>query len=239
MPASVSALLLKPWTIISYMFLHQDFFHLFFNMLMLYWSGKIFLEYLGNKKFISTYILGGLAGAALFIIAFNIFPVFNSHKHFAYAMGASASVLAVLVAIATFLPNYSIHLLFIGAVRFQYIALFMVVVDILSIEKGNPGGHIAHLGGALYGFIYIKLMQQGRDISAWFDKLINFFATLFKPKSKLKIAYKRTMNDDDYNTNKILKQKKIDEILDKISTSGYESLSKQEKELLFNMSKNI
>jgi len=206
---------------------------------MLYWSGKIFLEYLGNKKFISTYILGGLAGAALFIIAFNIFPVFNSHKHFAYAMGASASVLAVLVAIATFLPNYSIHLLFIGAVRFQYIALFMVVVDILSIEKGNPGGHIAHLGGALYGFIYIKLMQQGRDISAWFDKLINFFATLFKPKSKLKIAYKRTMNDDDYNTNKILKQKKIDEILDKISTSGYESLSKQEKELLFNMSKNI
>jgi membrane associated rhomboid family serine protease len=238
-PSSLESLLLRPWTLISYMFLHLDFFHILFNMLVLYWSGRIFHEYMGNKKFISTYILGGLTGAILYIAAFNSFPVFENVRNVSFALGASASVLAILVATATYLPNFTVNLILIGPVKLKWIAVFFVAIDLLSIESGNPGGHIAHLGGAMYGYLFISNLKKGRNIAAWFDKTANYIATMFKPKSNLKVAYKRKTSDEEYNLKKTEKQKKIDEILDKISKSGYESLTKEEKETLFKMSKNL
>ena len=238
-PANLSVLLFKPWTLFTYMFLHMEFFHILFNMIMLFWFGRIFTEYLGNKKFISTYILGGLAGALLYILAFNVFPVFHQITPSAYALGASASVLAILVAIATYLPNYSMHMILIGPVKLKYIAVFLVVLDLLSIESGNPGGHIAHIGGAIFGFFYIRQLQKGRNIAGWFDKMLDFFGTMSKPKPKIKVVYKRKKTDEEFNTEKKIKQERIDTILDKISKSGYESLTKEEKDILFKMSKNL
>lgn len=237
-PSSPSLLIKKPWTLITYMFVHHDFFHLFFNMLMLFWAGRIFTEYLGDKRLVSTYLIGGIFGAALYLIAYNTLPVFQHIN--SINMGASGAVLAVLIAIATYLPNYSVFMVLIGPIKLKYIALILVLIDVLSIEKGNAGGHITHLGGAIYGYIYSTQLAKGRNIALWFDNTVNFFSNLFKPKSKLKVSYRRneanySENQNDYKSN----QQKIDEILDKISKSGYESLSKSEKELLFKISKNL
>ena len=237
-PSSISALIHKPWTIISYMFIHHDFFHLFFNMILLFWAGRIFTEYLGDKRLVSTYLIGGVFGAMLYLLSYNTLPVFQNIN--SINMGASGAVLAVLIAIATYLPNYSVFLILIGPIKLKYIALILVLIDILSIEKGNPGGHITHLGGAIYGFIYSTQLAKGRNIALWFDNTINFIVNLFKPKSKLKVTYRR--NEPNYSENQNeskSNQQKIDEILDKISKSGYESLSKNEKELLFKISKNL
>jgi membrane associated rhomboid family serine protease len=238
-PAYLPSLFIRPWTIFSYMFLHADFMHILFNMLVLYFSGRIFTEYMGDKKFTSTYILGGLAGGILYIISFNIFPVFAENLPRSIALGASASVLAILVAAATFVPNYTVHLILIGPVKLKFIAIFLVVLDIISIEKGNPGGHIAHIGGALYGFTFVNSLKKGQNIAGWFDRIADFFATLFRPKSKLKVSYSRRKSDEDFNLQKTHKQQKTDEILDKISKSGYESLTKEEKEFLFKVSKDL
>lgn len=237
-PSSPSLLIKKPWTLITYMFVHHDFFHLFFNMLMLFWAGRIFTEYLGDKRLVSTYLIGGIFGAAMYLIAYNTLPVFQHIN--SINMGASGAVLAVLIAIATYLPNYSVFMVLIGPIKLKYIALILVLIDVLSIEKGNAGGHITHLGGAIYGYIYSTQLAKGRNIALWFDNTVNFFSNLFKPKSKLKVSYRRneanySENQNDYKSN----QQKIDEILDKISKSGYESLSKSEKELLFKISKNL
>lgn len=237
-PSKISNLIQKPWTLVTYMFVHHDFFHLFFNMILLFWAGRIFTEYLGDKRLVSTYLIGGITGALLYLLAYNTLPVFQNIN--SINMGASGAVLAVLIAIATYLPNYAVYLILVGPVRLKYIALILVLIDVLSIEKGNPGGHITHLGGALYGFIYSTQLAKGRNIALWFDNTVNFFSNLFKPKSKLKVTYRRSEQNNfesqnDYKSN----QQKIDEILDKISKSGYESLSKHEKELLFKMSKNL
>jgi membrane associated rhomboid family serine protease len=238
-PAYLPSLLLRPWTIFTYMFLHADFMHILFNMLVLYFSGRIFTEYMGNKKFTSTYILGGLAGGILYIIAFNLFPVFAENLPRSIALGASASVLAILVAAATFVPNYTVHLILIGPVRLKFIAIFLVVLDVISIEKGNPGGHIAHIGGAIYGFSFVSSLKKGKNIAGWFDRVADFLVTFFKPKPKLRVTHSRKKTDEDYNLHKSQKQQKTDEILDKISKSGYDSLTKEEKEFLFKISKDL
>ncbi|MDQ3191492.1 MAG: rhomboid family intramembrane serine protease [Bacteroidota bacterium] len=238
-PADLLVLLTKPWTLITYMFLHVDFMHIFFNMIVLYFGGRIFSEYLGDKKFISTYFLGGISGALLYILAFNAFPAFETILPQAIAMGASASVLAILVAAATFVPNYTVHLIILGPIKLKYIALFFIFLDIISIESNNPGGHIAHLGGAIYGYLFISSLKKGNNIAKWFENIADFIARLFKPSPKLKVAYKRKSSDEDYNEIKVKKQEKMDTILDKISRSGYESLTKEEKEFLFRISKNL
>jgi len=242
-PASLKELLFSPWTVITYMFLHEGFWHVVFNMLWLYWFGQIFLEYLGSKKLISTYILGGLSGAALYILSFNIFPVFHTILPYSFALGASAAVLAIVVAISTFVPNYSIYLMFLGPVKIKYIAVFSVILDILNIEGGNAGGHIAHLGGALFGYVYIKQYNRGVDIAIGFNKFIdNIKSYFYSSKENIKVVYssakqpKRYKSDQDYNKQNATRQQKLDEILDKISESGYESLSKEEKEMLFKIS---
>ena len=237
LPASISYFIKKPWSIITYMFLHQSFIHLLFNMIWLYFGGQIFLSFFDNKKLISTYVLGGISGAVLFIISFNLFPVFASTLPNAVAVGASASVLAIIMAITTKSPNYSIRLFLIGNIKLKHIALVSIVLDILSIPQGNAGGHIAHLGGAFFGYLYVKQLNGGNDIASGFNKIMDYLATYLKRESKLKKAYRRKKSDQDFRKEKVQAQAKIDNILDKISKSGYESLTKQEKDILFKASK--
>ncbi|MDA3952927.1 MAG: rhomboid family intramembrane serine protease [Bacteroidales bacterium] len=236
-PADINNLIFKPWTIFTYMFLHQDFLHILFNMLWLYWFGQIFLKHFDNKKLLSVYIVGGLAGAALFILSFNIFPLFNQAVPVSVALGASASVMAIVIAISVYIPNHKIHLMFFGPVALKYIALFSIVLDVLSIASENAGGHIAHLGGALFGYLYISQFRKGKNITKGFDRFMDKTFSLFKPKDKFKVTYKRPVNDIEYNKTKASDQKNIDKILDKIADSGYDSLSKSEKEILFKNSK--
>lgn len=237
-PSSVSMLVLRPWTAITYMFMHFDFLHIFFNMFMLYVGGRLFIDYLGSNRLSGTYVLGGLFGAVFFIVAYNIFPVFATVKSSAAAIGASASVLAIFVAIATYMPNHRLYLIIFGPIRLKYIALIFILVDLLSITRGNAGGHIAHLGGALWGYSSIVLMRRGWDpgksLSAWIDAL----GKLFRPRPKLRVEYRNTrpLSDEEYNKRRVQNQKRMDEILDKISKSGYESLSAEEKQILFNLS---
>jgi len=222
LPADFGQLILKPWSIITYMFLHEGFLHIAFNMLILYFGGQIFLQFLDAKKLIGTYILGGISGGLLFILTFNIFPVFNEIVSGALALGASASVMAVLIAIAAYVPNYTVRLMLLGNVKLKYIALFYVIMDIISIPQGNAGGHIAHLGGAFFGFYFIYRLRNGKDITVGVNRLLNYIAHLFSSKRKMKVVYKnpgKTKSDVAYNTQKAANQQKIDAILDKISKS--------------------
>jgi membrane associated rhomboid family serine protease len=237
-PSDLATLITRPWTIFTYMFLHEGFFHILFNMLWLYVFGRIFLMYLSQKRLLSVYLVGGLAGAALYILAFNVFPAFNEVVSVSIALGASASVMAIVVAIAFYTPNYSINLLFIGPVKLKYIALFAIGLDILSIAGSNSGGHIAHLGGALFGYFYISQYLKGKNITRGFDNLMDSVFSMFKPKPKFKVTYKNPKSDIEYNKEKIEKQEKVNKILEKISKHGYDSLTKEEKEILFKAGNN-
>jgi len=241
-PADIEQLVIRPWTVFTYMFLHYDFWHILFNMLWLFWFGKIFMEFLNQRQLLATYIIGGLAGAVFYILSFNLFPKFEDIYQQSVALGASASVMAVVVAISFYVPNYRINLLFIGPVKILYIALISIVLDVLMIKSANSGGHLAHLGGALWGFFSIYLLKNRIDVSSVFGKLSfegikNTFKT--KKSSRFRKVYtnSRVKTDEEYNHEKKLNQEKIDEILDKISKSGYDNLTKQEKEFLFKTSR--
>jgi membrane associated rhomboid family serine protease len=251
-PADLETLLYRPWTVITYMFLHYDFLHILFNMLWLYWFGQIFLEYLDPKRMLSVYLIGGISGAALYIATFNLLPAFQGSVAGSVALGASASVYAIVIAISAFVPDYSIGLLFIGRVKLKYIALFVVGLDILSIAKGNAGGHIAHLGGAMFGYLFAIRLKKGKDITKGFSATMDYLFSLFKPGPKMKVSsnkYKstqkpgtgpansKTASDLDYNKKKAVEQAEIDRILDKISKYGYENLTKEEKNILFDQRK--
>ena len=237
LPADNTTLLRQPWTFITYMFLHNGFLHLLINMLWLHFAGKIFLHYMQAKQLLNTYILGGISGGLLFILAFNYIPVLEELTLDSRALGASASVLAIMVAIATYSPNHSVYFPFIGNVKLKRIAIACVVLDILSIPNGNAGGHIAHLGGAIFGYFYVKQLQKGNDFSNEFSNFLNKLVYTFKNKSKLETIHKRSNSDYEFNKSRSNKQKEIDIILEKIANSGYESLSKSEKETLFSASK--
>ncbi len=233
--SKLDVLIYRPWTIITYMFLHFDFLHILFNMLMLFWFGSIFLRYLNEKQLYSTYFSGGLFGAALYLITYNIFPGLST----GIMLGASASVTAIVIGISFYNPNYVIRLFFIGEVKLKYIAIAYIVLDVLQIAGDNPGGHIAHLGGALYGYLFATQLKKGKDIGRGMSNFMDAFFAAFKRKPKMKVTYKnqaRNMTDQDYNKEKAATQKEVDAILDKIAKSGYNSLTKQEKETLFKMS---
>jgi membrane associated rhomboid family serine protease len=241
LPADPVLILRKPWTVVTYMFLHYDFFHILFNMLWLYWFGRIFLEYLNPKKLISVYLLGGLAGGLVYVLAYNIFPAFHEVMPQSVALGASAAVLAIVMAISFYVPNYTLYLMFIGPVKLKYIALVSVLIDVLSIKSGNAGGHIAHLGGALFGFIYALQLQRGKDMSRGFNRFMDSLFSLFRRRRDLRVDYRkppgRPETDMEYNARKAAEQHKIDEILEKISKKGYDGLTKEEKEILFRSGK--
>ena len=232
-PSDISLLAEKPWTVFTYMFLQEAFWHLFFNMLMLYYGGKIFLQYFSQKQLLLTYIFGGLVGALFFILAFNAFPVFENMKGQAVALGSSASVLSILIAAATYRPDYTLNLFLLGQVKMKWVAIIFVVVDFLSISKGNSGGHIAHLGGALWGFLYAFMLKNDFDIYK-----------IFKKKAKIRIKtvnsenyHQRPKTDEQYNAERAMEQEEIDRILEKIAKNGYSSLNDMEKEFLFRQSK--
>ncbi len=229
----------RPWTVITYMFTHLGFFHILFNMIVFYVGGRLFCQYIGEKRLLSTYLIGGLTGGLFFILSYNLFPVFREYVAFSVAIGASASVMAVFIAIATYMPNFQLPLILLGRIRLKYIAIFFVIVDLISIDKGNSGGHIAHLGGAMYGFLYVMLLKKRYDPGIVFNNLTVKIRSVFKPKPRMRVRYhaEKPLTDEEYNKQKVEKQKKIDEILDKISKYGYDSLTKKEKELLFKTKK--
>lgn len=228
LPASLGTLLTQPWSLLTYMFLHDGFFHILFNMLWLFWIGNILHEYLGNRKVYEAYFGAGIVGAILFLLCMNVFPVFKSTIDITYALGASAGVLGIVVAAATLLPNYPIHLMLFGAVKLKYIALVTVLLDLVNLPLNNAGGHIAHLGGAIFGFVYIKYLYQDKYL------LPAFIRNLFTKKSTMKIHYRTTYLKGEPHSKP--SQEEVDLILDKISKSGYDSLSKKEKEQLFKAS---
>ena len=235
-PSDINQLISKPWTPITYMFMHVGFLHLLFNILGLYWFGKLFLYHLEGDKLLSVYLLGGLAGGALYVAAYNIFPVFlNSNS---ILLGASGSVFAILVAIAFYDPDRKLLLPLIGSYKLKYVAAFYVLLSVINISSTNAGGNIAHLGGAIWGWFYISQLRNGKDLGSGLVKFLDNLAKWLKPKSHLTVTHKQTPRDDyEYNRQKNAKQDEINRILDKIAKSGYESLSKAEKELLFKQGK--
>lgn len=229
LPSNIDIFISRFWSLLTYMFLHKDFSHILFNMLWLYLMGKIFVDFMGSKRLVTVYLLGGLFGGILFLLLGNF--IFKNELY-GTLVGSSAGVMAVVVAIAVLAPDYIIHLMFIGPVKIKYMALISFVLTTVLDLSVNTGGKIAHIGGALFGLLYAVLYKRGTDLST----IITSFSKIFSSKNKMKVAYKRSVSNEDYNASKIQLQHKIDEILDKISNSGYESLSKEEKEILFKVS---
>ncbi len=231
-PATLTELPLRFYTILTYQFFHDGIFHLLFNMLWLYWMGKIFLDFLSVRQFHFVYLAGGFAGSVLFLLAFNVFPVFRSISG-ATIIGSSAAVMAVVIATATLVPNYSIRLLIFGDVKLKYLATAYIVLDLIGTTSTNAGGNFSHIGGAILGFTYIKMLQGGSD-----------WSKIFKKRSKLKVVRtngKQTNKAEASSVKRreaVVEQREIDDILDKISTSGYDNLTREEKETLFKASKH-
>lgn len=237
-PSMPMVLLFKPWTLLTYMFVHYDFLHILMNMLYLFWFGRIFLEFFNPRQLLGVYLLGGLSGAILYLVAYNFIPVLYQHFPSSILLGASASVMAILFAVARYMPDHRIYLLFFGAVKLKYIALVAFILDLISIPTlENTGGHLAHIGGALFGLLYGGSLAKGKDLTMGFNRFMDNFFSLFSRKPKMTVTHRRPMTDMEYNKKKVDKQREIDRILEKIKTSGYDSLTKDEKKTLFEASK--
>ncbi|UXP32394.1 rhomboid family intramembrane serine protease [Reichenbachiella agarivorans] len=246
-PPAFADFIQRPWTLITYAFAHSlnSIFHILFNMLVLYWFGKLIVEYLGNQKLINLYVLGALAGGIIYLLVYNLIPYYIDRSNFPGMVGASAAVYAITLAAATLLPNYTFYLMFLGPVKIKYIAGFYILISFLGTVGGNAGGNIAHLGGAFIGYVYIKQLQSGTDWGLWIGGVMSFFKSLFTKQAPIKVSHKRAKTENRSATtskttsstgHNIANQAEIDAILDKISQSGYESLSKEEKQKLFNAS---
>lgn len=232
----------RPWTLITYFFTHDlnQIWHILFNMLVLYWFGKLFVEYLGSDKMIALYVLGGITGALIYLAAYNLIPnppEFLTRSSGGVMVGASGAIFAVMVGAATLLPNYSFYLMFFGPVRIKYIAAFYIIISFIGTTGSNAGGNLAHLGGALMGFIYIKQLQAGVNWGGWITAVIYRTKKLFSFRPNVKITYRKSEPRKSGTGRSKASQEEIDAILDKISDRGYESLSKEEKDKLFNASK--
>jgi len=234
-PSYLPHLITMPWTLVTYMFTHENLFHILFNLLALYWFGQIFLRFFTQKQLLSTYLWGGLAGGILFVLAFNAIPLFVEMKYLSVMIGASASIMAITFAAATYSPNYTIYIVFFGEVRLKYIALVYLIIDLISIAGTNAGGHIAHLGGALAGYLIALKLKQNSSTNlglGWVDGIFNLFSS---ERNNMKVVHKRSISDMEYNATKVKREGNINEILDKINKTGYESLTKEEREELFKM----
>jgi len=230
-------LIFKPWTILTYSFLHSGFFHLFWNMYLLYFTSRLFLNVFPARTFFNVYFLGVIFGGVTFLISYSIFPAFQNSSPI--MVGASAGVMAIFIFIATYSPELEVRLIFFN-IKLRYLAIAFVLLDVIQIPYGNAGGHLAHLGGAALGYFYVMRLNQGTDIGLAFEALSNRFLNLFKKRSNLKKIYKSksTSAPKKKEFNEDLDQQKIDAILDKISKSGYDSLSQKEKDFLFRLGKN-
>lgn len=241
LPKDFFSFVTQPWSIVTYSFFHGSFGHIFWNMIWLYFFGRTFLNLFGHKKFVNVYFLGVIAGGLLFLLSYNVFPALININ--AALIGASAGVMAILIFVCTYIPNREVRF-FVINLKLWHIGVFVVLMDLLQIPSGsNTGGNLAHLGGAILGFVYARQMLNGKDIGEGFSKFLDWCANLFKKSDKapLKTVYKnKTKTKPKANTSreKESNQRKIDTILDKISKSGYESLSKAEKDFLFKAGKD-
>lgn len=239
-----SELAWRPWSVLTYMFVHVDLFHVFFNLLMLWFSGRLFMDLLGGRRLVGNYVLGGLAGWLLYALAYNYLPGLRVYGEGGDILGASAAVMGVFIGIATYRPDMVVHLILFGPVRLKWIAAIYLLIDLVSIRQGsNSGGHLAHLGGALYGFLASTQLQRGRDWSLAFVGLFERLGALFTRRKGPRLRVEkidrrkvRVVQDADFNAGKRAKEERVNAILDKISRSGYDSLSKEEKDFLFRAS---
>ncbi|MDR1371090.1 MAG: rhomboid family intramembrane serine protease [Dysgonamonadaceae bacterium] len=239
LPSDFEKLFFKSWTLVTYMFVHFDFWHILFNMLWLYWFGKIFLLFFLPKQMGGIYILGGLLGGVLFVLSYNFFPFFENMTYLGCLIGSSASVMAIVFAAAFYKKDFEIGLLFLGNIKIIYVALISLGIDLLSVTSLNAGGHLAHIGGAVIGIVFSGCMKNGIDITSWINKIIDLFVNLFTKKdNRMYVKYKRFESEYEYNARKNTSNEEIDKILDKIKKSGYGSLSAEEKKKLFDASKN-
>ena len=232
LPASLDVLAKRPWTMVSYMILHQSFWQIFINMWMLYFGGLIFVRLLSEKQLLLTYIIGGVVGAIFFLLAYNLFPALVDVRNETFVLGASASVLAILVAAAAYNPDYELNLMLFGRLKFKWLAIIFVLIDVLSISPENPGLQIAHIGGAIYGFVYGMVMRRSTVVSSQ--------SRSKKRESKFEYtSYEEVKeepcprSDEEYNQKKAQKERDIDAILDKVAKNGYASLTDDEKAFLF------
>jgi membrane associated rhomboid family serine protease len=252
-PSDLSQVIFQPWSLITYFFYHQGVFHILFNMLFMYWFGKIIVEYLGQNKVLGLYVWGGIFGGLLYLLAYNVIPFYQGAVATSYLLGASGGVIAIVVGAATFMPNYTIPLILIGPVKLKYIAAFYVITSLLRSTGVNAGGEIAHLGGALAGWLFITQLKKGSDWSKVVVGFVIWMKSLFTPQPKIKVSYRKEKatassaskksssakgSTSTKSSSSNASQAEIDSILDKISEKGYDALSKDEKQKLFNASKD-
>lgn len=236
--SSPELLVWKPWSLFTYTFLHGGVMHLFFNMLMLVFAGRLFLTFFTQKQFFGLYALAGIFAGLFYILSYNVFPGLVGQR--SWIVGASASIMGVLIASAVYAPYYQVRLLLIGTVKLWHVAAVLVALDLIYAAADNTGGHLAHIGGALFGYLYIVLLRRGTDLSKGVSVVLVFFANLFAPRKSapFKKVHKNPQAQQRNNTKpKDMTQKQIDEILDKISKSGYDSLTREEKDFLFKVGK--
>ncbi len=243
LPASLSQLACQPWSLLTYMFVHERLMHILFNMLMLYGFGRIFLSFFSVRHFVGVYILGGIVGGLFFVLAYNLFPYFSGVVEHSTLVGASASVLAVVVAAAVRSPNYTVRLMLLGSMRLVTVAVVIVVISLLLLASENAGGNFAHLGGAFAGWLFAFMLNKGKDVTLFINRVIDFFATLFKrvpKKSKPKFNFYKNDRaaDYEYNAKKKENDAEIDRILEKVKAGGYSSLTDEEKRRLFDASRS-
>ncbi len=253
LPADTTKWLYRPWTIFSYAFWHSDIWHIAINMLVMYWFGQIYEEYVGGKRLLSVYILSALAGGVLYVLLYNFAPVpaWQQNMSKTHLLGASGAVYGIVVATATLLPNYSMMLFLIGPVQLKYLAAVYVILSYIGLGGWNAGGNMAHLGGAFMGYAFTIQLQKGNDLGAWIHHFFAWVGGFFRKKTKMKVNYqpkeKATVgqtktktgnqtNSQQPNTNDTPNQQEVDAILDKISATGYDSLTKEEKQRLFKAS---
>jgi membrane associated rhomboid family serine protease len=246
MPSSWPLLAYRPWTIFTYMFVHFDFLHILFNMLWLYWFGKIFLQFFNGRQLGGLYVLGGIAGGLLFVVSYQVFPFLRQFSENSFLIGASASIMAIVFAVSFYQKDYTINLLLLGRVKLIYLAIGVFLLDIIAITTENTGGHIAHIGGSLLGIFFASRYRKGKDITNFMNRVIDKVVNLITRKPSFKVYRKetnhagknrRTETDDEYRRRKNEENRTIDEILDKLKRSGYGSLSAEEKRKLFDASK--
>lgn len=245
LPAALDSFIVKPWTLVTYFFTHEGFFHILFNMLFIYWFGSLIMEFLGSQKLVNLYVLGGLAGGLFYILLYNTLPYFSQQVDVSRMLGASAGVYAIVVGAATFMPNYTISLILLGPVRIKYIALFYVILSFAQSAGPNAGGELAHLAGAALGFFYIKQLQIGNDLGRPLESFFSFIKSFFVKQPHVSVSYRNKTQKTSTRNNRNVRsshankndQDEIDTILDKISESGYDSLTKEEKQKLFDASK--
>lgn len=230
--ADINTVLTRPWTLITYGFFHGSLGHIFWNMLLLYIAGGLMLNLFQERLLLNTFFVGVVAGGLIYLLSYNIFPAFQSKS--SMLIGSSAGVMAVLVFMASYMPNSPVRV-FMFSVPLKYIALLFIFLDVVQIPSANAGGHIAHLGGALWGYVYQREFLKGNDIGAWFMRIVERLKSLFTKSKTIKKTH--TAKRKTKSASSSINQQKVDAILDKIAASGYESLTKAEKEYLFRAGK--